>query len=88
MAIKVGINGFGRIGRNVLRTALARFQSRIRGRKRLNRSENSRSSSRSTTSFLATCLTKFLPGLTVFRLMEKRSRFSKKKTQPLCHGNP
>ena len=29
MAIKVGINGFGRIGRNVLRSALANFDGDI-----------------------------------------------------------
>ena len=29
MAIKVGINGFGRIGRNVLRSAVQNFGSEI-----------------------------------------------------------
>ena len=40
MAIKVGINGFGRIGRNVLRTALARLQPRVRRRQRPDRSQD------------------------------------------------
>ena len=40
MSIKVGINGFGRIGRNIYRAALGRSSHRDRSRKRHHRSED------------------------------------------------
>ena len=45
MGIKVGINGFGRIGRNVLRAALARRpRPRVRRRQRHHRRQDARAS--------------------------------------------
>ena len=37
MAVKIGINGFGRIGRNVFRAALKNHECRSSSNQRLNR---------------------------------------------------
>jgi len=42
MPIKVGINGFGRIGRNIMRTALDDKDISVRSRQRRHRREDPR----------------------------------------------
>ena len=87
MAVKVGINGFGRIGRNVLRTALADKNLDFVAVNDLT-DPKTLAHLLKYDSILGNLPNKITAGPTAFRSTAKLSRSSRKRIPPPCLGIP
>ena len=87
MAVKVGINGFGRIGRNVLRTALDDKNIEFVAVNDLT-DPKTLAHLLKYDSILGNLPTRSPPVPTAFRSTAKSSRYSKKRIPPPCPGSP
>ena len=86
MAIKVGINGFGRIGRNVLRASLNDPNIEFVAVNDLT-DPKTLAHLLKYDSILGNLPNKITAGPTASPSTAKRSRFSRKRTPPPCPGN-
>ena len=87
MAVKVGINGFGRIGRNVLRTALADKNLDFVAVNDLT-DPKTLAHLLKYDSILGNLPNTITAGPTAFPSTARPSRSSKKKIPPRCPGSP
>ena len=87
MAIKVGINGFGRIGRNVLRAALNDSNLEFVAVNDLT-DPKTLAHLLKYDSILGNLPTRSRPAPTAFKSTARPSRYSQKKTRRSFPGNP